>query len=401
MKEAETRALNGEEKKKDEALEGVVPDLVESMYDVVLLSAVTILCGHTIGTHRQDRIAKLQKLMRVTDIENLLKSNPLQAMFPSFPPLKKAREAPFIEFRSLMDEILDDYVESHKDILKLTGKDRDEYENADFCEAVIRDLWDPETSSLDRRAFHGVIHNIVFAAVSNQFVVTTLYLMYISKNSQELNKVLEELGPLMDYLRTSGLFSTLDDNKNGYSNKTDDNKNAACDRIPMSLLDNMPNLEAGVFETIRLNATSFAPRVTTDQVHFSDDVAVIPKGATVYLLFSILHENPEVYRDPARWDPSRFLVKKEEEEGHSEGSGFKVITPQTSWTFTGFGAGRHPCTGMKLAMLQIKVLCALVLMRWEVEFPKMKDMDKMTTMVVGLARPPAGGSYMRFRRRIL
>jgi cytochrome P450 len=362
-------------------VEGNVEDLLESMYDMVLWISSASLCGYTVGKNNAARLDRLKEIMRLTDLENMLKENPLWAIFPNFGPFKKAREARYDQARVFFREVLDDYIKTHQDVLELTGDAKEEYKDHDYCEGVVRDMWNPETKTVDFDGFWGTIHNFVFAAASNQFVAATLYLMYISKDPEELKMVTEELRPLVEYLKDSGVST-----KAGVSGEN------VFERLPMSILDGMPRLEAGVYETLRKTSAGFAPRYVTEDVPLPDG-SVIPKNHTITLLHSLMHKSPVSYPEPEKFDPSRYLVPTQ------DGESIKIINATTSGFFLGFGSGRHPCLGMRFALLQIKLLCALVLANWEIEFPN-ADMSKLSTMIVGLSRPAPKVSMMKFKRRV-
>lgn len=47
--------------------------------------------------------------------------------------------------------------------------------------------------------------------------------------------------------------------------------------------------------------------------------------------------DPNIYKNPTQWDPSRYLPGREEDK--SEGG----------LGYLGWGAGRHPCLGMRVS----------------------------------------------------
>ena len=63
------------------------------------------------------------------------------------------------------------------------------------------------------------------------------------------------------------------------------------------------------------------------------------------------HMNPELYPDPFKYDPGRWLRPDP--------------VPNVSYPFLAWGAGRHPCTGMKFAKLQVKLILAIFLAGYE------------------------------------
>ncbi|EED18907.1 cytochrome P450, putative [Talaromyces stipitatus ATCC 10500] len=80
---------------------------------------------------------------------------------------------------------------------------------------------------------------------------------------------------------------------------------------------------------------------------------VIPPGSFACYNTLDVHYNEKLYPDPMKWDPERFLERREEYKKEAYG-------------YMGWGAGRHPCTGMRWAKLQQNIILAyaLALYKW-------------------------------------
>ena len=76
---------------------------------------------------------------------------------------------------------------------------------------------------------------------------------------------------------------------------------------------------------------------------------VFPKGWTLMPCIYLIHNDPEVFPDPGRFDPDRFLA--------SDAPSSRVWLP--------FGAGPRHCIGSGLAMMAIKVIMRTMLSRVE------------------------------------
>ena len=74
---------------------------------------------------------------------------------------------------------------------------------------------------------------------------------------------------------------------------------------------------------------------------------VIKRGDFLVYHMGDVHLNPEYY--PDRYDPDRRLRPGP--------------LPDAAYTFLGWGAGRHPCPGMRVA--KMKLIMALFLTRYE------------------------------------
>lgn len=123
----------------------------------------------------------------------------------------------------------------------------------------------------------------------------------------------------------------------------------------------MKYLERCIMETLRL----FPPvpviaRQTLQDVKMASEDLTIPSGTTVLLVLFKVHRRPEIYPDPEKYDPDRFLPE------NSAGRHF--------YSFVPFSAGPRGCVGRKYAMLKLKILLANILRNFHVKDGKpMKD----------------------------
>jgi cytochrome P450 len=98
--------------------------------------------------------------------------------------------------------------------------------------------------------------------------------------------------------------------------------------IPLSVWeDQTPTLDLVIRETIRLviNGASLR-RNTLDDIHASLKVPGVPKGGFIGYNLADAHLNPEIYADPAAFDPERFNPGREEDK-------------REKYAFLGWGAG--------------------------------------------------------------
>ncbi|GLA63796.1 hypothetical protein AtubIFM56815_004142 [Aspergillus tubingensis] len=93
-----------------------------------------------------------------------------------------------------------------------------------------------------------------------------------------------------------------------------------------------PLLHACLLESIRLAVLPvvFRKNISTTDVKIGDTGEVIPPGAYATYDFRDGARNPDIYPDPQRWDPGRFLPDRAERL-------------KEAIAFTGFGAGRRKC----------------------------------------------------------
>jgi len=121
--------------------------------------------------------------------------------------------------------------------------------------------------------------------------------------------------------------------------------------IPVSAWeDELPILDACIRETQRRSLAGVAfRRNLRDEMRIGEQV-VKPGDFLAYSLADV-HLNPKYYPEPHKYDPDRWLRPDP--------------VPNAAYTFLGWGVGRHPCTGMKVAKLEMKLILAFFLTRYE------------------------------------
>lgn len=75
------------------------------------------------------------------------------------------------------------------------------------------------------------------------------------------------------------------------------------------------------------------------------DGEVIPDGALLAYHLDEIHQDPEIYPKPTEWDPARYLPERGEDK-------------KAPFGYVGWGAGRHPCLGMRVNLLSLILPCS-------------------------------------------
>ena len=98
---------------------------------------------------------------------------------------------------------------------------------------------------------------------------------------------------------------------------------------------------------------------------------------------AVSNRDPALFRDPERFDPSRYL---------GDAGADKHL-----FGWIPFGAGRHRCVGAAFAMMQLKAIFSILLRRYDFELAQPADSyrEDHSKMVVQLAQP----CHVRYRRR--
>ncbi|XP_047099219.1 probable cytochrome P450 4s3 [Schistocerca piceifrons] len=104
-------------------------------------------------------------------------------------------------------------------------------------------------------------------------------------------------------------------------------------------------------ETLRLfPVVPMLPRIVREEIWLSKGRVPVPKGAILFVTPFLTHRLPQFFPDPLRFDPSRFLEGRGDEEHPC--------------SYVPFGLGSRNCVGSQYARLEVKVFLATVLRRF-------------------------------------
>lgn len=136
---------------------------------------------------------------------------------------------------------------------------------------------------------------------------------------------------------------------------------------------------AVIFESLRVRTVIdvFGRRVTSP--HFDLAGWRIPHGRTVLVRIADVHENPEIFAEPERFDPSRFL-------------GARPAAP--AWL--AFGGGARRCIGGDFAIAEMDVVLRTVLRNIRVHTDAAPDEKSYFR---GIAHVPRRGGRLTVSRR--
>ncbi|XP_049861682.1 cytochrome P450 4V2-like [Schistocerca gregaria] len=116
-------------------------------------------------------------------------------------------------------------------------------------------------------------------------------------------------------------------------------------------LSQLTMIDAIVKETLRLFPTApVGTRLAAEDIPLAGGRYIAPRGCCVFLAFYLLHRNPELFPDPDKFDPGRFLP------GGS-------ATSRRSCSYLPFSTGPRRCVGGPFATMEMKILLA-TLLRW-------------------------------------
>ena len=116
----------------------------------------------------------------------------------------------------------------------------------------------------------------------------------------------------------------------------------------------LPFLDAVCQETLRLYPPVMMTLMRVPQEPIPIGGHLIPAGAVVRSSIYLTHRDPDVFPDPERFLPERFL---------GEGA------PDNKFAFMPFGGGGRRCLGANFAVFELKIILAEIVRGWSVALP--------------------------------
>ncbi|MEM1177343.1 MAG: cytochrome P450 [Acidobacteriota bacterium] len=96
----------------------------------------------------------------------------------------------------------------------------------------------------------------------------------------------------------------------------------------------------------------------------------IPEGSEVIYSPHILHKDPDVFEDPKRFDPNRWLT-------HKPGP----------YEYMPFGVGHRTCLGVSYGMTQLRLVVAMILQAYRLDVIAGTRIDIKSAVVIGPKKP--------------
>uniref|UniRef100_UPI003B5C9B81 cytochrome P450 4C1-like n=1 Tax=Leguminivora glycinivorella TaxID=1035111 RepID=UPI003B5C9B81 len=153
--------------------------------------------------------------------------------------------------------------------------------------------------------------------------------------------------------------------------------------ITMEDISNLPYLDRCIKESLRMYPpVHFISRKLSEDVRLSNKYDV-PAGVGCHISIFDLHHREDLYPDPARFDPDRFLPEQ--------------CARRHPYAYIPFSAGPRNCIGQKFAQLEMKLVLAEVLRRFELQpVTRPEDLSFTADLVVRNKGPV----YITFTNRV-
>ncbi|KAJ6561550.1 cytochrome P450 [Mycena vulgaris] len=219
----------------------------------------------------------------------------------------------------------------------------------------------------------------IFAGVINTGVNACWILVYLGLNSEWKEKITTEIYALVDnYAPVTGPGDTIE---------------SRLARVPTSAWDDsMPMLDLAIREVLRIITASITLLRRNKLPDFKLGTERIQKNTFLAYNLSDIHFDPDVYADPMRFDPSRFSAERAEGKD----------VPNA---FLGWGAGRHPCLGLKVAKLEMKIIVAHILGTFDYTLVYVNGTPLQAAPIhdrnnIHKAKPLGEPCYIKYERKI-
>lgn len=141
----------------------------------------------------------------------------------------------------------------------------------------------------------------------------------------------------------------------------------------------LSRLHLALRETGRLHPHAYV-LLRAAREDLSIDGFAVPRGALVLVSPAVAHRLPDLFPEPHRYEPERFL---------------RIHAPDLRHALIGFGGGEHRCAGARFAELEMQVVLAALLRGFELRL-----LDGEPRPVPGpRGKWPAGPCRVHYRRR--
>ena len=296
-------------------------DLLEFMKELTIYTSSHCLLGDEFRYELNDEFAKIYH-----DLEKGV--NPLAFVFPYLPlPVFRRRDKARVKLQALVTDII--------------AKRAQKSEKSEDAFQLLIDASYDDGTPLSAHEITGMLIGTIFAGHHTTAGTAAWTLLELAKRPEHLKRVLKELD---QHFGVDG-------------------------EVTFQSLREIPILENVIKEVLRLHPPLiFLIRKVMKDFHFKG--YTVKAGKYVCASPRVSHRIAEIFPEPEKFDPDRYLEDRQED------------AQPFSWI--AFGGGKHKCSGNAFAMLQLKAIFSILLRRYTFELIDEKDyyQDDFTQMVV-------------------
>jgi len=224
----------------------------------------------------------------------------------------------------------------------------------------------------------------LFAGLLNSGINAGYMLAYLGASPKWQTAVREEVVSVVNKYSSPSDTTT----------STSANLAARLSHVPLDAWESeFPLLDLCLRDSIRLqtNGSGFRRNTSHRDVPIGNTGLVIPPDAYVAYPLDDVHMDASIYTNPEEWDPARYMSSRFEDR---KGGPLAYV----AW-----GAGRHPCLGMKFAKLENNVIAAYFVAMFEFELcdvqGRRSDVPPKSDRQSWSANKPTPGCRLRFKAR--
>ncbi|KAM5455774.1 putative sterol 14alpha-demethylase [Microsporum audouinii] len=187
-------------------------------------------------------------------------------------------------------------------------------------------------SGKNMRDIIGFVLGTLYASQVNTPICVGWLLVYLASNSYWLRLVRNEIDSVLSKYRSC--------------NETTEQ---TLGRLNLEAWESeFPTIDLCLRECIRLHVSgsAFRRNKSNMDVPIGNTGEAVPRDAYVFYLFDEVHLNPDIYPDPDSWDPGRYLTDASKDK-------------EVPLSYLGWGNGRHPCLGIRLAKLDMTIIAVV------------------------------------------
>ncbi|KAF8083597.1 hypothetical protein N665_0764s0004 [Sinapis alba] len=226
---------------------------------------------------------------------------------------------------------------------KSLGNDPKDASNRDFLDALL-DLTVGDEAELDNNDIEHLLLDMFIAGTDTSSSTLEWAMAELLTNPKTMVKAQGEIERMIG--------------QNGFLQEPD--------------ISELPYIQAVVKETFRLHPA--VPLLLPRKAETDVEALGSPKDAQVFVNVWGIGRDPNVWENPTRFEPERFLGEEIDVKGRD-------------YELTPFGAGRRICPGLPLAMKMVSLMLVSLLYSFDWKLPNTVDMDETFGITLHKANP--------------